>query len=171
MGFSITSNQTLRSLYGAYREYSKSSNRENVDPQTLSKADSTALKRAIKKLQNSVYDEKTDLTDTSGKALEYRENLKAFIDTYNLTLESSNKHNDRSLKRAVKQMKELTEKYKNDLDSLGITYDSDGFMKLNPSTSVEKTKPYEALFGPKADFMNDLGKIPNRIYRHINIVI
>jgi soluble cytochrome b562 len=158
-------------MYGNYREYSKLANREKADTLTLAKADSSALKRAIKKLQESEYDELPDLSETSGKAREYRENLKAFIDTYNLTLESSKKHNDKTLKRTVKKMKELTQKYKTELDELGITYDLDGYIKLNPNTSVKKTKPYETLFGPKADFINDLRKIPNQIYRHINIIV
>ena len=171
MGFSITSNSVLRSTYGNYRNLVSKNDREHASNEMLSQADSYALKRAIKNLKSSIYTDKKDLTESGGNVVNYTKKLKAFLDVYNNTLDSSKKSDNADIKKAYKSMQGLVKKYKNELESLGINYDKDGYMKMSSSLKIKTNENYENLFGKKSSFLSELEKIPNKIKNHINIVV
>jgi superoxide dismutase len=171
LGFSVTSNSVLRNTYGVYRDLTKSAARSETTANKLSIADSTALKKVITGLQHSLYDDKEDATDSEGYAKSYAKRMKAFIDTYNYTLESSKKNSSSDISRQVPKMKKLAEKYKDELNSAGITYDSDGYLKVSSSIDTSVTKRFEKIFGEDSDFMNDLKDIAGNIKRHVNVYL
>jgi hypothetical protein len=171
MSFTITSNSTLRVAYGNYRSLISKNDRETASNSTLARADSYALKNAIKSLRSAKYTDKKDPTETTGNAKTYSNKLKAFLDTYNNTYESSKASHDSNLKQAASSMKSLVKKYKNELEEVGITIDKDGYLKKSSSSKIETTKPFEDLFGKKSNFLQELDRIPNRIKNHVDILI
>lgn len=171
MSFNITSNSALRVAYGSYRNLISKNDREGATNVALTRADSYALKNTIKSLRLSKYDDKKDPTETSGKAKTYSTKLKAFLDTFNNTYESSRKSNDPNIKKAAASMKALAKKYKSELEDVGITIDKDGYLKRSTSSKIETTKPFEEMFGKNSKFLRELDRIPNTIKNHVDILI
>ena len=171
MGFSVTSNSVLRNNYGIYRDLTKSAARSEVSEYKLSAADSNALSRSIHSLRYSDYNDRKDSTDSQGYNKSYVKRMKAFIDTYNYTLESSKKSSSADIARQVPKMKKLAEKYKAQLNSAGISYDSDGYLKISSSNNVTTNKRYEKIFGEDSTFMKDLKSIAGNIKRHVNVYL
>ncbi len=171
MAFSVTYNSVLRNDYGIYRNLTKTAARSEATDSKLSVADSSALNRSINKLRYSSYDDRKDGTDSQGYAKSYVKNMKAFMDTYNYTLESSKKSSSREITRQVPKMKQLVDKYKDQLGKIGISYDKDGYLKLSASSNVTTTKRYETLFGKDSSFMKDLNNIAGNIKRHVNVYL
>lgn len=168
MSYSINSNIYLRQSYGIFRDLTSSSKREHTEDNSLSYADSTALGHAIKVISRHEYSSKLDPTETSGPVKEYGKKLHAFIDTYNLTLDSSSKSHDSAIKIIAKKMKSLSNKYKDKLSAVGISLDKQGFMKLSESMKIKSTKEFEEVFGNNSDFMKELKKVPGLIQNHID---
>jgi len=171
LAFSVTYNSVLRNDYGIYRNLTKTAARSEATDSKLSVADSSALNRSINKLRYSSYDDRKDGTDSQGYAKSYVKNMKAFMDTYNYTLESSKKSSSREITRQVPKMKQLVDKYKDQLGKIGISYDKDGYLKLSASSNVTTTKRYETLFGKDSSFMKDLNNIAGNIKRHVNVYL
>lgn len=168
MSYSINSNFNLRKNYGLYRDLTSFYKREHTDSNTLSQADSKALKRAIIEVSRHPYSNKLDPTETTGPVKEYDKKLKAFIDTYNLTLDSSSKSKNSSIKKISDKMKEIVKKHKDTLSSLGISFDKNGFIKMSSSIKMKTTKEYEKVFGNNSSFIKELSKIPGLINNHID---
>nr|MCR5354551.1 hypothetical protein [Lachnospiraceae bacterium] len=120
--FSIANTYNLRTNYGTYHAYSTAKTRE--DEASISKlnyVDSIALRRAVKRLADFDFEEE-ETSDIESR-------VRAFVDTYNYTTESMNMSDDKSIYKIGKEMKKLAEEYSSDLENVGITFDSNGYMK------------------------------------------
>ena len=80
-GFSVANNITLRSYYATYRAFTTKSTRSSATTNQLNYADAQALRRAVRKLDDFDF-ENADKDDISS-------HVRAFIDTYNYTMDSA----------------------------------------------------------------------------------
>lgn len=157
-GTSLSSSFYLRNFYSTNRDARTSSKRKEMDNNTLSLADGYALRRAIKQLGSSEYNEDNDTN--------IRCSVKAFIETYNNTLSSTSDSSDHTLQRNMKQLKSIASEYADDLDKLGITVNKDGTLTsrdtLFGAASLDK---FEDLFSSDSDFMQRTSACAKRIER------
>ena len=90
----VAYNQQLRNLYTDNRAYGTKSGRENASALSLAKADANAVGKGILSLGKFNYgSEGKEATDSEKKALGNK--LRAFVDSYNLTLDSTSGSKDR----------------------------------------------------------------------------
>ncbi len=164
----IAYNQSLRNLYAENRAYGTKTGRESVSALTLAKADSSAIGRGILTLGKFNYGSDGDVaTDSEKKS--FSEKLRAFVDSYNMGLDSNLGTKDRSVIKVTKEMKKLVENYKDDLASYGISVKSGGYLSLS-SSAVDNLsmKTFEKKFGKDSDFMKDLSKLEKKLSRHFD---
>ncbi len=65
-------------------------------------------------------------------------------------------------------MKSIASKYSDELDQLGVTFDSKGYMKISASAVDNiKLSTYGERLG-ESDFLKDLEKNTQKIYRRID---
>lgn len=157
-GTTLSSSYYLRNFYSTNRDARTSSKRKEMDNHTLSLADGFALRRAIKQLGGSDFNDDNDTN--------IRSSVKAFIETYNNTLSSTSASSDHNLERNMKQLKSITSEYSDQLDKIGITVNEDGTMTsrdaLFSSASLDKFKD---LFSSDSDFMQRASACAKRIQR------
>ena len=170
--FTVTNNWYLRDNYKNNKDLSMMANRDGVSDTKLSGADSAALKRSIRALRDYKYEDakKVSSKDTDsvlGKGKFYN-SLKAFADTYNYTLDSGKNSSNNDIKKLSKNMKSIASKYSDELDQLGVTFDSKGYMKISASAVDNiKLSTYGERLG-ESDFLKDLEKNTQKIYRRID---
>lgn len=169
MSFSVTNNSVLRGFYEDYRDYAKKSGRSEASEETLDYADSKALKKAIKSFQSVEFNDTKDVTDTMGPVKDFAKKMKAFVDTYNYTVDSSGKKNNSDLKKIQKKMKNFVDQYKDQLDEIGISIGDDGYLKISESSDITTTKRYEDVFGQDSEFLSGLNKLAGNMLRHIDL--
>lgn len=153
---------TLSSSYYVRRFYSENENartttkRKQLSNSTLSNADAHALRQAVKSLGSFSYD---DVNSTN-----IRNNVKAFVSTYNNLMSSAADSQDRKTIQNAKNIKNLTNEYADDLDKLGITVNADGTLEartaLLNTTSISK---FEKLFSSDTDYMQRVNSFAKRI--------
>ncbi|MCR5452034.1 MAG: hypothetical protein K6F00_05340 [Lachnospiraceae bacterium] len=167
MGFNITSNSFLRSLYNDDRSFAKKSVRNNSTDSALLKADSKALKRGLRVI--GAYDYGTNEKDSKNEKTEFFNNITAFTDVYNNTLKSSHDVGDANSKAVYKQLKKLSSKYAEELKAVGVKFDDNGYMNIKESSinNIDVSN-YKDYFGSDSDFMKDLTKISKKLTRHID---
>lgn len=164
MSISITPNVTLRNFYTGNRNLVTQSERSNARSGVLSFADASALRQAVRALGDYEY------KDADKKDL--AENLQAFLDTYNNTIESSEKSSDSNVSSAVKKIKSLTENYADELKKLGVSMDSKGYLSLSSSATTNiKGEKFSTLFGKDSEYMTKLSTYAKRITSHVNIYL
>lgn len=153
---SLTSTYYMQNFYLFNRNAIKSSYRKDYQVSELSYEDSRALKRAASKLSSFEYsgDENADNIVNS---------IKAFAETYNNALDStSSKDSDNY--RQNRQLKALSQKYSDDLEDLGITFDNDGKMSVSENilkaSSCDKVKE---IFSKESDYIKGIRKISQRM--------
>lgn len=168
MNFSITNNYVLRKDYGEYRSYVKTSIRKSAPVHTLAIADSSALYKAVKELTNSEYSDAKDPTESGGPVSDYAKKLKAFVDTYNNTLQSTSKKTDATARRFMKKLKSLTEEHAKELNNYGISVSDNGTLSIDSGLTIKTTKRFETMFGSKSDYMTSLMRIARNISNHID---
>ena len=157
-GFSVANNITLRNYYATYRTFTTKSNRANATTNQLNYADAQALRRAVRKLDDFDF-ENADKTDLSS-------HIRAFVDTYNYTMESST--NSYSIS-TYKNLKNLASKYQKDLENIGIKENSSGYLTLS-SSAVENisASKFQKLLGSDSQFMKSLTSYARRMTNNIN---
>lgn len=163
--FSVANTYNLRTNYGTYHAYSTAKGRENESSVSkLNYVDSIALRRAVRRLADFDFEEE-ETSDIESR-------VRAFVDTYNYTTESMGKSDDKSIYKIGKEMKKLAEEYSSDLENVGITFDSNGYMKMS-STAAKTIKPakMEKMFGKDSEFMKKLSSISNKISKKVNIYV
>lgn len=155
-GTSLGSKHYIRNFYVSNRDAGTSSKRSSFGTNTLSLADGMALRRAVKQLGSFGYDESQDAS--------IRNSVLAYIDTYNNTLSSLSESSDRNLQRYEKQLKSLTEEYKDKLDKIGITVKEDGTLESRDSLfkSADISK-FKELFSSDSSYMQRSSAYANRI--------
>ena len=112
MNISVTNSLSLRLFYSGNASISHGTTRNNELTGTLSMADASALRNAIRKLQDYKFE---DASETL-----IQEKLKAFTDTINNTVTSAAKYgaSDTSVKNAVSKLKRLNNDYASELQKL-----------------------------------------------------
>jgi hypothetical protein len=179
----------MRNFYKDNRDVIKSSNRKSFSNVELSYEDSRALSRAAKRLQRNDYtstssdsdddDDEDDLSDTTKASIE------AFVETYNNAIESGSDSEDHDTARYIKQMKNLTKNYADELEEIGINIENDGTLSIDDELlSLADNSKLQDLFSSEQEYprrvislaakMNDAvqSDIFSQIYEkglHINI--
>ena len=170
--FSVTNSWYLRDNYKKNKELSRFANRDSASESTLSAADSAALKRGIKALKDYKYEDASKVsskdTDTVLGKGKFFSTLKAFADTYNYTLDSGKNSSNPDIKKLSKNMKNIAQKYSEELDELGVTFDKKGYMSVSASAGDNiKLSTYGEKLG-NSEFLSDLEKNTQKIYRRID---
>jgi len=127
-------------------------------------ADATALRNAIRKLQDYDFEESSeDLI---------QEKLKAFTDTMNNTLTSATSYgtNDSSVKNAASKIKKLNAQYASDLKKLGITVNKDGTMSLYESAAKNySASRFDNFFDKDSKYLEDVYSAAKIITRKVDV--
>lgn len=167
--FTVKTNSFLRDLYKENRTFASKSGRTEIAKTSLQKADEKALRNGIDALADFDYED-DDKNDSDSTKKKYYNKLKAFVDSYNYTIDSgSDNSNDSSVKSKIKSMKSLMKKYSSELEDLGITSDDKGFLSLSTSALDNiKISSYEEMFGEDSKFTKELSKYSKSISNHID---
>ena len=168
--FSITSNFYLRTLYAPNRSLATNSVRMETPKTTLSAADQSALRKGIKALADFDY-ENADNDSTTDKKNLY-DHIKAFTDAYNNSVSTGLSSDEDSVRALTKRLKKATASYQDDLSSLGITANSDGYLSISSSavTNISISK-YEDFFGESSKFMDTVSDYSKRLSNRIDVSI
>lgn len=116
----------LRNCYSSNRTARKSIYRSTLTQNELINADSNALKKISKNLRELEYD-----TDNG---VSIYNNVKAFVESYNNLVGSSDNSASDKLVRTEKNLKNLVKNYSDELEEIGITISSSGELKIDKET-------------------------------------
>ncbi len=122
----------LRKFYSSNRAASRASTRGTIGNAELLSADSKALKKISKNLQELTYDK------DNGEEIYH--NIKAFVETYNNLLDNSDKIVDAPLERNMKKLKNFIKDNEEIFEEIGIkvsssrklTLDKEDLLKCTP---------------------------------------
>lgn len=166
MSLSITNSLTLRVYYNNYNSLVKTSNRKDATTGTLSMADASALRNAVRKLQDYKFDEASEE--------QVQEKLQAFADTINNTLSSAEKYgsNNSSVKNAANNIKKLNSEYAKELKKIGINIDNTGTLSVYDSAAKNfKRERFTDFFTKDNQYLNDLYTNARKITRKVDVRI
>lgn len=121
-GLSLSSEFYLRQFYKSNPQLTKDSRRKQLSKLELSYEDSKALRTGSTFLSKGKYSDDDNTESIANQ-------VKAYVKTYNNTVAAAK--SDRSFKRYSGQLKELANKYSDELKSVGISMERDGSLKLN----------------------------------------
>lgn len=155
-GTNLTSQFYLQNFYRMNRKAMKVSTRKDYNQAELSYEDSRALKKAAAKLSSFDYSEEENGDNILST-------IKAFAETYNFTLESSDSDSSDTY-RQNRQLKALTQKYSEELKDLGITIEKDG--KLSISENILEKSSFDEVkkvFSNDSDYVSKLRTIARRM--------
>lgn len=157
-GVSLSSTYYMRHFYKSNADARTAASRKQLSNAELSSADAIALRRAIKSLGSFSYD--------SEHATNIRNNVTAFINTYNNLLSSAGDSDDRKLTQSCKSLKKLTSEYEDSLDKIGITVNKDGTLasRSNLFANADISK-FEKLFSKDSEYMQRISSYSKRIER------
>lgn len=157
-GTSLTSKFYLRDFYVSNRNASSSSKRKDLSKNTLSHADAEALFRAVKKLRTFNYE------DESSDGANIYSSIRAYIETYNNALDSSKNSSDVSLERYSKYLKNLSDKYMDKLEDIGITIEKDGSLTANENLLKNADlSDVKKLFSKDSEYLNQTSRYAKRM--------
>lgn len=155
-GVNLSSKYFLRSFYSSERTAGDVSQRHNFSSSQLSFEDAAALRRAVKKLGSFPYD--------ADSSTNIRSSVKAYAETYNNLITSSEETGDQTVADSVKKLKSLTEKYKDDLDKVGITVNNDGTLTTRDTMFANADiSKFKELFSGESDYMQKSNAYARRI--------
>lgn len=144
----LSTDYYLRKFYEHNRDVSKASKRADYTNNELIYEDTIALKKAAKLLSSFSYD------DTSSDKNIYN-SIRAFVTTYNNAISSSRKVNDPNLKRQVKNLLKITDKYSDALNKIGLNVKNDGTIKILDETLTKASlSDIKKAFGKETGYMN-----------------
>ena len=163
-GFSVANNITLRSYYATYRAFTTKSTRSSATTNQLNYADAQALRRAVQKLDDFDF-ENADKDDISS-------HVRAFIDTYNYTMDSAKSSTNSYATSTYKNLKNLASKYSKDLENIGIKENSSGYLTLS-SSAVENISGsrFKSLLNKDSKFMKQLTTYSKRMANNIDYYV
>ena len=166
MSMNVSNSLSLRIYYNNYSKVVTGATRKSATCGTLSFADSSALKNAIRNLQDYNFEEASDE--------QTQEKIRAFADTLNNTLQSAGKYapNSSSVKHALTNIKNLNRQYADELKKIGITVDKDGSLSVYESAgkNYKKTK-FDNFFDKDSEYLNALYKEAKKINRRVDVRI
>ena len=160
--FSVANTLALRNFYNSNRTLAVKSNRSDASTNKLNYADSLALRRAVKQLDAYDFD--------NAKESDLEEKVRAWIDTYNYTMESCKPSTNTSVASAYKGLKNLTKEYADELENVGIKADSSGYLKMSSSATKNISgSRFKSLLGKDSEFMKKMGSYARRISNHVDL--
>lgn len=167
MSYTVTSNMYLRNLYGANKDYISGSIRSQAPNAKVVSADSQALSKGVKTINAFEFGTRSKDDDLDDALLS--NNLKAFIDAYNNTIDSASDSPLKDIKRLVSKLKDLGDDYKEELGKLGISFDDNGYMSIESAAvaNLDNSK-FEKMFGKDSDFTKTVRTLARKLYRHID---
>ena len=153
----------MRRFYAANADARTTTSRSNLSNSTLTGADSHALRRAIRSLGSFTYDDDNETN--------IKNNVSAFISTYNNMINSSGASDDRTMKNTQKSLKNLTAEYESQLDKIGITVKDNGTLESRSSlfSSADISK-FESLFSSDSEYMQRVNSYARRLENRSNIL-
>ncbi len=155
-GVNLSSKYYLRNFYSSERTAGDASVRHNFSASQLSFDDATALRRAVKKLGSFPYD--------ADSSTNIRSSVKAYAETYNNLITSGEETGDNTVGNSIKKLKSLTEKYKDDLDKVGITVNNDGTLSTRDTMLANADiSKFQELFSGESEFMQKTNAFARRI--------
>ncbi|MCR4567929.1 MAG: hypothetical protein K5769_07745 [Pseudobutyrivibrio sp.] len=166
MSLSVTNSLSIRVYYHDYPKLITGSTRRSSNVGTLSMADSSALRNAIRKLQDYKFDDNPESQN--------QEKLKAFTDIVNNTISSATKYgtNDSSVKNAASTIKKLNAEYEKELNHLGISVNKDGTLDISDSAAKNiKTEKFSKFFSKDSKYLNSLYDAAKKITRKVDVRI
>lgn len=166
MSISITNSLTLRIYYNNYADYVKKSNRNDASIGTLSMADASALRNAIKKLQDYDFE--------SGSTKQNQEKLQAFTDTLNNALTSASEYgiNSTTVKNAASTIRKLNTEYASELKKIGITTNKDGTVSLYDSAAdTYSSERFTKFFDKESKYLTEVYNAAKKITRRVDVRI
>lgn len=160
--FSVANTLALRNFYNSNRTLAVKSNRSDASTNKLNYADSLALRRAVRQLDAYDFD--------NAKESDLEEQVRAWIDTYNYTMESCKSSTNTSVTSAYQGLKNLTKEYADELENVGIKVDSSGYLKMSSSATKNISGPrFKSLLGKDSEFMKKMGSYARRISNHVDL--
>ncbi len=166
MSISVTNSLSLRLYYGNYSKLVTGTTRSEATTGTLSFADASALRSAIKKLGEYNFEDASED--------EVQEKLTAFADAMNNTLTSATKYgtNNTAVKNAATKIKQLNSDYASDLQKIGITVNKDGTMSVyeNAAENYSRSR-FTKFFTNDSEYLNELYTAAKKITRHVDLYI
>lgn len=157
----------LRGFYSSNRYARKSYNRVSISSPELASVDAEALKKISENLRKLDYDN----TETSNGEIIFN-NAKAFVETYNNLITSSDACDSDKLNRMMKKLKNYVKENKSSLEEIGITYTSSGKLTLDEddlkSSSLKKVKN---LFSQSGEFTSTIADFSKKVFRITKTVI
>ena len=166
MSISVTNSLSLRLFYNSYASVASGSTRSNASQGTLSMADASALRNAVRKLQDYDFE--------SGTKTQIQEKLKAFADTMNNAITSASKYGagDTSVKNAASKIKNLNSKYASDLQKIGISVEKDGTLSVYENASkLYSSSKMKDFFDKDSTYLNDIYDAAKKITRRVDVRI
>lgn len=166
MSISVTNSLSLRVFYNRYTAVSSGSARSGEPTGKLSMADASALRNAIRKLQDYKFE------DASKDHIQ--EKIKAFTDIMNNTITTATKYgaNDSSVRNAASKLKKLNNEYASQLEKIGITVQKDGTMSLyENASSTYSAEKYAKFFDKDSEYLNSVYDAAKRITRRVDVRI
>lgn len=167
MAVSAVNSLSLRIYYNPYKSVASGSTRKNASIGTMSFADASALRNAVRRLQDFNFE--ADSTEALTQ-----EKLQAFTDTVNNTLASATKYGttDHSVKNAATKIKDLNKEVASELKKIGITVEKDGTLSLYENASkLYSNKKINSFFSKDSKYLNDLYNAAKRITRKVDVRI
>lgn len=162
-GTTLGTSYYMRRFYAANADARTTTSRSNLSNSTLTGADSHALRRAIRSLGSFTYDDDNETN--------IKNNVSAFISTYNNMINSSGASDDRTMKNTQKSLKNLTAEYESQLDKIGITVKDNGTLESRSSlfSSADISK-FESLFSSDSEYMQRVNSYARRLENRSNIL-
>lgn len=148
----------LRNCYSSNRSARKAFSRATLKTEDLIQADSDALKKVSRNLRGLEY--------SSDNGVNIYNNIKAFVESYNNLMESSDKSASSELERAEKKLKKLIKDNKDGLEELGIKVSSSGKLSIDETTLLSTSpKKVGKFFSSSNDFSGNVTKYVTRVSR------
>ncbi len=163
-GTTLSSNYYMRNFYRAARSARTTAGRREMSNSQLTYADGAALRRAVRSLGSSEFNE-TQAEDIRNKAL-------AYVETYNHVLSSAADSSDDRITRSAKQMKALSQKYASELDRIGITVHEDGTLESREARlESAPLSRFEKLFSRDSEMMQQMSAHSRKIERQSDALL
>ena len=148
----------LRKFYSSNRAASRASTRSTIGNAELLSADSKALKKISKNLQELTYDK------DNGE--EIYQNIKAFVETYNNLLDNSGKITDAPLERNMKKLKNFIKDNEEVFEEIGIKVSSSRKLTLDKEDLLKCTpKKIGKVFSDSNDISSNLILLTTKLER------
>ena len=146
----------LNKYYSSWHQAQTTSSRKDLSENNLTTADATALRKALKSLQNTTF--------TSANGGDIYNSLSATITTFNHLMDSTSDSSDQYVSSKRKQIKQLIQDNSDTFGNLGITMKDNGQLSVDEDVlSGVKVAKVQALFGSDSDFSSSLENYAHKI--------